>query len=48
VHGDDQHVAFTTTDGAPGPGEAHTYRVTATQGGALFGGYTIVLLGPPK
>lgn len=48
VHGDDQHVAFTTTDAVPGRGEAHTYRVTATQDGAVFGGYTIVLLGPPK
>jgi hypothetical protein len=46
VHGDDQHVAFTTTDAAPGPGEAHTYRVTASQAGTVFGGYTIVLLGP--
>ena len=45
VHGDDQHVAFTTSDVAPGPGEAHAYRVTATQAGTVFGGYTIVLLG---
>jgi hypothetical protein len=45
VHADDLHVAFTTTDAAPGPGEAHVYRVTASQGGAVFGGYTIVLLG---
>jgi hypothetical protein len=48
VHGDDQHVAFTTTDTTPGPGEAHTYRVTASQGGQVFGGYTVVLLGPPE
>jgi hypothetical protein len=48
VHGDEQHVAFTTTDAAPGPGEAHTYRVTATQAGTVFGGYTVVLLGPKK
>jgi hypothetical protein len=48
VQGDDQHVAFTTTDAAPGPGEAHTYRVTASQGGTVFGGYTVVVLGPPK
>jgi hypothetical protein len=45
VNGDDQHVAFTTTDAAPGPGEAHTYRVTAAQDGIVFGGYTVVLLG---
>jgi hypothetical protein len=45
VHTDDQHVAFTTTDAAPGAGEAHVYRVTASQDGAVFGGYTIVLLG---
>ena len=45
VHADDQHVAFTTTDAAPGPGEAHAYRVTANQAGAVFGGYTVVLLG---
>jgi hypothetical protein len=45
VHGDDQHIAFNTTDSAPGPGEAHVYRVSGTQAGSLFGGYTIVLLG---
>ncbi len=45
VHGDDQNLAFSTTDNAPAPGEAHVYRVSATQGGAIFGGYTIVLLG---
>jgi hypothetical protein len=48
VHGDDQHVAFTTTDAAPGPGEAHTYRITANQDGTVFGGYTVILIGPPK
>jgi hypothetical protein len=45
VHGDDKHVAFSTTDQAPGPGEAHVYRVNAAQKGVVFGGYTIVLLG---
>ncbi len=45
VHGDDKHVAFSTTDQAPGPGEAHTYRVSATQAGVVVGGYTIVLQG---
>jgi hypothetical protein len=45
IHGDDQHVAFNTTDNAPGPGEAHVYRVSATQKGVLFGGYTVIILG---
>jgi hypothetical protein len=45
VHGDDQHLAFSTTDAAPAPGEAHVYRVSARQAGAVFGGYTIVVLG---
>jgi hypothetical protein len=45
VHSDDQHVAFSTSDEAPGPGEAHVYRVSATQAGAVFGGYTVVILG---
>lgn len=42
---DDQQVALTTTDAAPDPGEAHVYRVTASQQGEVFGGYTVVLLG---
>ncbi len=45
VSGDDQQVALTTADKAPGPGEAHVYRVTASQRGQIFGGYTVVLLG---
>jgi hypothetical protein len=45
VTGDDQHVAFTTTDQAPGAGQAHVYRVTGTQEGVVFGGYTVVILG---
>lgn len=45
VAGDDQLVAFSTSDRAPGPGEAHVYRVSAKQGGAVFGGYTVVVLG---
>ncbi|MGI5144247.1 hypothetical protein [Streptomyces sp. CA-106110] len=45
VTGDDQQIAFTTSDKAPGPGEAHVYRVTASQQGQVFGGYTVVLLG---
>ena len=45
VSGDDQVVAFMTSDAAPGKGEAHVYRVSAMQGGVLFGGYTVVVLG---
>jgi hypothetical protein len=45
VVGDDQQVTLNVGDAAPGPGEAHVYRVTATQQGQLFGGYTVVLLG---
>src|SRR5437868_6247496 len=45
VTGDDQQVALSTTDDPPGPGEAHVYRVSATQAGAGFGGYTVVILG---
>jgi hypothetical protein len=45
VHGDDKHVAFSTTDASPAAGEAHVYRVSASQAGTLFGGYTIVVLG---
>ncbi len=45
VHHDNQVVALTTSDDAPGPGDAHVYRVTATQGGEVFGGYTVVVLG---
>jgi len=45
VADDDQQVALMTTDAAPGPGEAHVYRVTASQQGEIFGGYTVVLLG---
>lgn len=45
VTGDDQHVAFSTSDTKPGPGEAHVYRVSAKQDGAVFGGYTVIVLG---
>ena len=45
VTGDDQQVALSTTDDPPGPGEAHVYRVSASQAGAVFGGYTVVILG---
>ncbi|MCW2804383.1 MAG: hypothetical protein JWN06_2600 [Propionibacteriaceae bacterium] len=45
VVGDDQQVTFSTGDTIPPPGQAHVYRVTATQQGQVFGGYTVVLLG---
>ena len=47
VVGDDQQITFTTGDAMPPPGQAHVYRVTASQQGQVFGGYTIVLLGAP-
>jgi hypothetical protein len=45
VTGSDQQVALSTSDDPPGPGQAHVYRVSASQDGAVFGGYTIVILG---
>jgi hypothetical protein len=45
VTGDDQQVAFSTSDAMPAKGQAHVYRVSATQAGAVFGGYTVVILG---
>lgn len=45
VTGDDQQVGFHATDGNPGAGQAHIYRVTGTQNGGIFGGYTVIVLG---
>ena len=45
VTADHQQVGLTTTDEPPPPGSAHVYRVTASQQGQVFGGYTVVLLG---
>jgi hypothetical protein len=45
VTGDDQQVTFTAGDAVPPAGQAHVYRVTASQQGQVFGGYTVVLLG---
>lgn len=45
AHGGDARIAFATGDDARPPGQAHVYRVTATQQGQLIGGYTVVLLG---
>jgi len=45
THGDDAQVLFAPTDGPPPPGQAHVYRVTASQDGQVVGGYTVVHLG---
>jgi hypothetical protein len=45
VTSDHQQVGLTTTDTPPAPGSAHIYRVTASQQGQVFGGYTVVVLG---
>jgi len=45
VTGDDQVVAFTTSDNPPAAGEAHVYRVSVDQDGQTVGGYTVVMLG---
>ena len=45
VHGDGQQVGLGSSDDPPGPGEAHVYRVSATQNGHVFGGYTVVVMG---
>lgn len=42
---DGQQVGFHATDGNPGAGQAHIYRVTGTQNGSVFGGYTVIVLG---
>jgi hypothetical protein len=45
VRTDDQQLTFTTGDAAPSAGQAHVYRVSASQQGQVFGGYTVVLIG---
>jgi hypothetical protein len=45
VAGDNQQVGFHATDGNPGAGNAHVYRVSGQQNGQTFGGYTVVVLG---
>lgn len=45
VTGDGMQVGFIATDGNPGAGNAHVYRVTGAQNGQPFGGYTVVILG---
>lgn len=45
VHDDGQQVGLGSSDDPPGPGEAHVYRVSASQNGHVFGGYTVVVMG---
>lgn len=45
VDGDSAHVTLHATDGPPAPGSAHVYRVSGSQGGATFGGYTVIVMG---
>ena len=45
ANGDGAQVQFAAGDAPPPPGQAHVYRVTAEQDGALIGGYTVVRLG---
>lgn len=45
VTSDSQTVSLGTSDNPPAPGSAHVYRVTASQGGQVFGGYSVVVLG---
>jgi hypothetical protein len=45
VTGDGMQVGFVATDGNPGQGNVHVYRVSGSQNGNTFGGYTVVVLG---
>ena len=45
VTGEGQQVALGSLDSPPAPGGAHLYRVTASQNGQVFGGYSVVVLG---
>ncbi|KAI9784780.1 MAG: hypothetical protein M1839_001510 [Geoglossum umbratile] len=45
VNGEGKQVGFVATDGDPGAGKAHVYRVSGAQGGQTFGGYTVVVIG---
>ena len=42
---DGQQVAIGSSDNPPLAGSAHVYRVTASQNGQVFGGYSVVVLG---
>jgi hypothetical protein len=41
----DKAVGLVAVDGNPGNGNAHVYRVSGSQSGTSFGGYTVVVLG---
>jgi hypothetical protein len=45
VTGEGQQVALGSSDNPPTPGSAHLYRVTVSQNGQAFGGYSVVVLG---
>ena len=45
VNADGQQVALGSSDNPPAPGSAHVYRVTASQSGQVFGGYSVVVFG---
>jgi len=45
VSADGQQVAIGSSDSPPPAGSAHVYRVTASQNGQVFGGYSVVVLG---
>lgn len=45
VAGEAMQVGFVSTDGNPGAGNAHVYRVSGSQNGQTFGGYTVVIVG---
>lgn len=45
VGGDGQQLAFSSSDQSPDAGAAHVYRISASQNGRVFGGYTVVVLG---
>lgn len=45
VVGDNQQVAFITTDTDPGHGKANLYRIIASRNGEILGGYSVVILG---
>ena len=45
VNADGQQVALGSSDSSPASGSAHVYRVTASQGGQVFGGYSVVVFG---
>jgi hypothetical protein len=45
VTAEGQQVALGSSDSLPPPGSAHVSRVTASQNGQVFGGYSVVVLG---